>query len=277
MFFFVSGFTLFLGQDIRFDNWYKKRLSRIYPSVLAAGIISATFLNSHGSFLYIALFQRYWFVWCILIYYVVLYPIKHYNFNTIKIFAATNALVTFIYFTFYDFSSSGLIFGTNYFRWYMFFIFMLFGAIVGKTCSRDYKWYHLPMFVFSFLLWYVMAYTIGHSWWQILMIIPTLTLCYSLYKIGNSSFIQMVMHTKLLGSAILAIASLCLECYLIQFYVITDNFNDIFPLNIPLIFILIFIAAATVRYFAEFIRQTIDSKPYNWAAFLPSKVFNINR
>lgn len=35
LFFFASGFTLFLGRLGRFDNWYKRRVRRIYPSVLA--------------------------------------------------------------------------------------------------------------------------------------------------------------------------------------------------------------------------------------------------
>lgn len=33
LFFFASGFTLFLGRTMRFDNWYKRRINRIYPSI----------------------------------------------------------------------------------------------------------------------------------------------------------------------------------------------------------------------------------------------------
>lgn len=35
LFLFCSGYTLFWGGRNRFDNWYKKRISRIYPSVFA--------------------------------------------------------------------------------------------------------------------------------------------------------------------------------------------------------------------------------------------------
>ena len=35
LFFFCSGFTLFLGKMGRFDNWYKRRINRIYPTVFA--------------------------------------------------------------------------------------------------------------------------------------------------------------------------------------------------------------------------------------------------
>lgn len=35
MLFFYYGFTLFLGRIGHFDNWYKRRINRIYPTVLA--------------------------------------------------------------------------------------------------------------------------------------------------------------------------------------------------------------------------------------------------
>jgi peptidoglycan/LPS O-acetylase OafA/YrhL len=38
LFLFVSGFTLFLSSQRRFDNYYKRRINRIYPSVIMAAI-----------------------------------------------------------------------------------------------------------------------------------------------------------------------------------------------------------------------------------------------
>jgi len=35
LFMFCSGYTLFWGSMKRFDNWYKRRVNRIYPSVFA--------------------------------------------------------------------------------------------------------------------------------------------------------------------------------------------------------------------------------------------------
>lgn len=45
LFFFASGFTLFLGTMGRFDNWYKRRINRIYPTVFAWAIIAAFVFN----------------------------------------------------------------------------------------------------------------------------------------------------------------------------------------------------------------------------------------
>lgn len=44
LFFFCSGFTLFLGRMGRFDNWYKRRINRIYPTVFAWAILGSLYL-----------------------------------------------------------------------------------------------------------------------------------------------------------------------------------------------------------------------------------------
>lgn len=78
LFFFCSGFTLFLGRMGRFDNWYKRRINRIYPTIFAWAIIRAfVFHNDHGMQDTI-LSGGGWFVSCIMLYYVVLYFIQRY-------------------------------------------------------------------------------------------------------------------------------------------------------------------------------------------------------
>ena len=44
LFLFASGYTLFLSnRKLRFDNWYKRRINRIYPSVIVCAIIRTLF------------------------------------------------------------------------------------------------------------------------------------------------------------------------------------------------------------------------------------------
>ena len=44
LFLFASGYTLFLSnRKLRFDNWYKRRINRIYPSVIVCAIIGTLF------------------------------------------------------------------------------------------------------------------------------------------------------------------------------------------------------------------------------------------
>jgi peptidoglycan/LPS O-acetylase OafA/YrhL len=47
LFFFCSGFTLFLGKMGRFDNWFKRRINRIYPTVFAWAIMGAFVFGYH--------------------------------------------------------------------------------------------------------------------------------------------------------------------------------------------------------------------------------------
>lgn len=39
LFLFCSGFTLFMGRGGDFFNWYKRRVNRIYPSILAWAVV----------------------------------------------------------------------------------------------------------------------------------------------------------------------------------------------------------------------------------------------
>ena len=72
LFFFCSGFTLFLGRMGRFDNWYKRRINRIYPTVFAWAIVEAFIFNYHNDMRYTVINGGGWFVTCIMIYYVIL-------------------------------------------------------------------------------------------------------------------------------------------------------------------------------------------------------------
>lgn len=75
LFLFASGYTLFLSnRKLRFDNWYKRRINRIYPSVIVCAIIGTLFsekqyitllsmggggiCHSHNVLLYIIVFHK---------------------------------------------------------------------------------------------------------------------------------------------------------------------------------------------------------------------------
>lgn len=45
LFFFCSGYKLFLGHFDRFDNWYKRRVVRVYPSLLIWNIFIAVVIS----------------------------------------------------------------------------------------------------------------------------------------------------------------------------------------------------------------------------------------
>ena len=76
LFFFCSGYTLFLGRDMDFFNWYKRRINRIYPTVFTWALIAAVFFDQRYDMPEILIKGGGWFVSCIMIYYVVLWFIR---------------------------------------------------------------------------------------------------------------------------------------------------------------------------------------------------------
>jgi len=67
VFFFCSGFTLFLGRDGGFLNWYKRRVGRIYPSIIMWALLSAVVFGWDWSVTDVITTPRYWFIPCIMV------------------------------------------------------------------------------------------------------------------------------------------------------------------------------------------------------------------
>lgn len=272
LFFFASGFTLFLGSKMRFDNWYKRRLSRIYPAILAVGILTALVWGNRDSFLYVITAQRYWFLYCILAYYVILYPIRIYSSSVKLVFSVACLLVVAIYFIFFDYTNRGIFYGNNDFRLFFFFLCMLQGAIMGKNQQQYvYRKRHIAMLILCVLAWYVSLYYLGNKQAQIVSAIPFLGVTYYTYLVCCAPWFKKIYNKRILGDALYIIGGLSLEIYMIQFFIITDKLNFLFPLNIPIIMILVIIVAYFTRSLSEFIHQTFKTEPYNWGKMLLRK------
>lgn len=272
LFFFASGFTLFLGRNMRFDNWYKRRISRIYPTILAVGILTAIIWHSKESFWSVITSQRYWFLSCILVYYIILYPIKTYI-SSLKIFFCILCLcILAIYYLFFDYTDKGIFYGYNDFRLFFYFLFMLQGAIMGKNYSSYvFKKRHIIMLLVCIFTWYLSLYFLNNNSAQIVSAIPLLGITYYTYLVSCGPWFKNLYNRKFLGNILFIIGNLCLEIYMIQFYIITDKLNMLFPLNIPILMFAIILFAYLVKCLSEFILQTFNSEPYNWGKMLLRK------
>ena len=125
LFFFCSGYTLFLGRMGRFDNWFKRRLKRLFPPVLCWGIISAFLFAVRRPIDNIIVEGGGWFVQCIFIYYLLAYPIRKY---AIKYITAIFFAVFAFSFAWYCYTADGegfSMYGWNYVKWSFFFLFFL--------------------------------------------------------------------------------------------------------------------------------------------------------
>lgn len=268
LFFFASGFTLFLGRDLRFDEWYKRRINRIYPSIIAAAIVAYVVWHFEENIGDILIGKRYWFIGCILAYYVFLYPLKQIkNSKTLNwIFVGTVISLLVAYFVIWKGEVSPYVQGV--YRFLFFFILMLEGAIMGKYAENlAFRWYHIPLFVFSIILWFLLVH-IGTGVSLAISVFCLLGLTYFLYCILRASIFSRIAENRVGGGIILVVSKLCLEVYLIQKFVFTDAYNSFFPLNVPVIMLVVIIVAYCVKILAVFISQTFKTEPYNWKKVL---------
>lgn len=272
LFFFCSGFTLFLGRMGRFDNWYKRRINRIYPTVFAWAILSAFFFNLHQSMDYTIIHGGGWFVTCIMLYYVVLYFIQRFLLHHLKWVFGIVALICIAWYFIMDRPDDYNMYGATYFKWGHYFLFMLLGAMMGisqKQWKFNFKTDFIKLissiFVYYAILFAGRIYTL-FSELQIISLIPLLFIVYYFYKVCSSDTLKKWYTNKYIGWSIKFIGGLCLEIYLVQGVLFTEKMNHIFPINILIMFIIIFAVAYLLRCGSRIFSQTFKDGEYDWKA-----------
>ena len=275
LFFFCSGYTLFLGRQYPFFTFYKRRINRIYPTIFAWAFLNCLFFNSSQNFLNILLFGGGWFVSCIMIYYIILWFIKKYALKKIPyVILVTFFIVVLWYFCIgIESNAHGSMYGRTYFKWCHFFIFMLLGALMGYRSSQNSppKNYNILLLVvvvlFSIFLFYVFFYFHKRLDYlnalQLFSLLPLSSFCYFLYHLFDSPIFSKIFHNKILGGFIRFVGGLCLEIYIVQFSLITDRMNAIFPLNIIIMFAIILIFAYCLKCLSRLWIQIFSDKDFD--------------
>ena len=249
----------------RFDEWYKRRIRRIYPSIIAVAIIGSFVFGKNDTFFDVIIAKRYWFVQCIFVLYPLLFLAKKYFTKHILLLGVLTALIMAVFPFVYK--GGSIFWGSGYYRWAVFLLFMLLGAIIGKERDRIKQmslWLSIMLTILCVVAWYGIAFFFEKSLLHIFSIIPMMGLAFSVYCVGKSSTMEKLMHSKMIGQTIISIGALCLESYLIQKMIITDSWNGLFPLNIPIIMLLVLIASYCAKILANLIGQVFDSRPLIW-------------
>lgn len=265
LFFFCSGFTLFLGRDDGFGCWYKRRMSRILPSVFVCAFAYAWWM---GKDWYNAV-GGWWFIRCILLYYVVLFAVRRYSMRCLWLpFALTGLVVCVWWFAVEDPRHS--IYGGGYFMWSYYFIPMMLGAVVGlnREKMRVRPFGDSMGFCGSVALYYVLwKYALGHAGleWLQLASIPFLSLSMLfLYRLANAP-VSLRFMSGAGGVVMAAIGGLCLEVYLSHLMVLTDCWNAYFPFNLMLMFVGVLFTAYFVRCLSRLLREICSESPgFDW-------------
>lgn len=261
LFFFASGFTLFLGTFRSFPEYIKRRISRIYPSVIAMALCVNLVWDADQSF--VSALTYYWFINCIMIYYVILWVCRRLEFDFAWVIPASIVVSCVILLLFYDFSQQGLMYGDVVFQYFVFYSTMALGTYMGQHRS-EYKcrWWHILLLGVSVGLWYMICYCFNDSAVQLLSLIPLLTFCYASYVCATSVMAK-VIKCPAVYVVVKYVGALCLETYLIKFYIVTDYFNSIFPYNLIIVVLLTLVGAYVLRCLSQLILQTFSTEPYN--------------
>lgn len=165
------------------------------------------------------------------------------------------------------------IYGPTYFKWVHYFIFMLAGAMMGISYKQENEKHTLrdSLKLIGCLVGFYALFILGKSSslipaLQIWSLVPLLGVVYYMYKVCNSDALKRLYNSKVGGWVIKFIGGLCLEIYLVQGSLFTDKMNSIFPLNIPIMFLIIFIVAYLVRCCSRIFAQTFKDGEYDWKA-----------
>lgn len=280
LFFFVSGFLLMMGFEKKeelFTNWYKKKIQRLWPSVFLWCIIAAILWNRPLSWQNLLIANQYWFLQCIAIYYILFYFLGNININVMgggkitiqKTIFILSIITSICYFLCMPKVTSS-IFHTN-FHFICHFSIMVMGGLTYlnkdiikmKSLPKDFALMML-WFIAYFIILFISKGNLDYKYYfQITGLLPLHLFIFYIYKVASYPWCISLFQTSKLKWIFLMIASLTLEIYIVQFHIITDKFNALFPLNTIIVFILISISAYILKVITSLFLQLLSSSPFN--------------
>ena len=268
LFFFYSGFTLFLKPMGRFDLWYKKRINRIYPTVFAKAILFALIFNIHTDIYDTIVNGGGWFVSCIMIYYIIAYIIDKLMSKHLYISFAITSIITIIAYSLWEKPDNFNIYGNTYFKWVFFFLFMLQGAIIGKKQTsvggKKSLLFLLPCIIIYYAMVIISSRYTNINDIQLVTLVPLLGITYFTYTLSNCNKAKQLFTNKKINTIVMLIGGLCLEIYLIQRPLLKIDLGIPYPANYILTLTMIIVGAYILRCCARIFSQTFSKQDYNW-------------
>ena len=277
LFFFCSGYTLSFGSLDRFDLWYRRRLSRIWPTCIMS-VLLLEVLGFQGGVM-LSLKGCGWFVECILIYYAIYWMSKRLLCLNEFFVLLLSVLVDFIaYFSCYQIDEPGVvIWGDGYFRWIHYFTIFIFGSYVAQCRKRQSSlWKDVVGFFVSVVLFYGYFFEASKSMMmtrlQIINIVQLMGFVFFAYRIASCNRMQRFMELRMVANVVLAIGGLSLEMYLIGKTLVAYWPVLPFPIGYVIALVLTLVSAYGVRTmgraFAQTITPTYYKTGYDWKRIL---------
>lgn len=98
---------------------------------------------------------------------------------------------------------------------------------------------------------------------QIASLLPLHSFCYYMFKVASGGWTEKLFRIPVLGRLSTLISSLTLEIYIVQFMLITDRFNALFPINTIIVMIGIIIAAYLLKVLVSLFLQVMSSEQFS--------------
>lgn len=269
LFFFCSGFTLFLGRTDNFFNWYKRRINRIYPTIIMWALFSSFFLGWNWSVEELITTPRYWFIPCIMVYYVIFYIIRTFFMNHLKwVFIFFSIVIALGSIWLLDYTKSVMYADISFMRMY-YFLFMLLGAMTAIKKRKERTSLRVGVYVLISVLFYYACmgcYKLNPMLcrYQLISLIPLLSTIYWLFVFCDTVKIASVFDKPQVGKPIYLISTLTLEVYMVQYALFTDKFNGVFPLNIALTYFAIFSMAYLLKCSSNLFSLIFKEERITW-------------
>lgn len=273
IFFFVSGFALTLGSSAKgsYIDFVKNKIRRLMPTFIVWNIFANMIALKDISWKDFILIPEYWFVQCIFIMYLLIYPFLRMDKKTFMCLIMASVLIMLSMMLLFPYPDRSVFNDVTlrYFCYLTPFIFGLYCGIHNNMVKSQCKYRDgligLVLFVSYFAV--VSFGKCKENWMyytEILALIPLNLFIFFLYRFFSLKNIsKMVKNNKLLFFCIRFMSLLSLQIYVVQFYLITDNYNRFFPLNFLIVFLIIIINAYGLYVFTRFFEQTLSKESWN--------------
>lgn len=277
-FFFCSGFLLMMGRNDDFFNWYKRRVNRIFPTIFAVALISIFVFGSDPTLKHTIVSGGGWFVQAIFVFYAMFWFVRRFLSNKMWIAYVIDAIVILVWFFMFWDKEVFILANATYLRWPVYFMIMLLGASVynvelkkQKGRTPDYSLWVYIVWVFLLVLFYYGYQLLENSYpflksVQIVLLPVLMCIVFVFYKICSHTKVLKTYGNKYIHWPVYYISACCLEIYLSGgwSFNVGRSLIHLFPINVVVTFMLIFVVAFLVKVFSNFLSQTFKSEEYNW-------------
>lgn len=208
-------------------------------------------------------------------YYVLIYWIKKYALKFIPhIIAFTGIVALLVYILWfpykYETGEKGMYGITTLFRWIPYFAFMLLGSWIGLR-RKEFKFRALAdflkmmicLFAFYGIQFAAKKYSMVAPY-QIITLLPLMGIVYYFYKWCHAGFWRKLYSSRIGYVVVMTISGICLESYLIQYSCFTTKMNGIFPLNLPIMIIIVLLVSFLCKCLSRLFSQTFGDGEYDW-------------